>query len=634
MARLSIVLLFLSCSGKSEPAGGGGDCAELPTHGSLRVGPDAADNLTLTLEGCRLGTLSAAVVGSGDLSLDWRDIGEGWQPVLTAGVGGATVEGLSLRGVLPLGGVGEVVLWRQGYQSWSWSGVTALPDRVEMDGALPAVDGDGDGIDVVNEIEGTSWWVGLVGRAQGGSLLMGALSATKTRFYTAFAPSGDGVEAWAVWEDGPITLTEGESLHLDPIYLAFDDDPAAMLANYADAAAQITPPRPLSAAPPLGWTSWYQYYDAVTEADLRLNLDSALAKATAPGLSPLGLMQLDDGWETRWGDWTANEKFPSGMGALASEIAAAGLEPGLWMAPFYVATDTEVYAQHPDWWVRDAIGVPITYTNAGQQLVIIDTTVPGALDWMAQQVSDRVAEGWTYLKLDFLYAGAQQGQRSRPVTSIEAYHIGMKRLREAAGSATILACGAPLLPTLGYAEGMRTGADIAFVLDPDPRLGYLRWQGRATAGRAWMNGVWWWNDADPILMREPFTTVEATGAVVANAVSGGAWLLGDALPDLPADKLSLALSTDITALLGQTAVPEDPLAWVSVQDGGPPMEAALADDRVPPVWRFPDGTVALLNLSDGPIVVEGPGGTELFSGETAAAGERSLASGQGELWRP
>jgi hypothetical protein len=64
------------------------------------------------------------------------------------------------------------------------------------------------------------------------------------------------------------------------------------------------------------------------------------------------------------------------------------------------------------------------------------------------------------------------------------------------------------------------------------------------------------------------------------------------------------------------------------------MEAALADDRVPPVWRFPDGTVALLNLSDGPIVVEGPGGTELFSGASAPAGERSLAPGQGELWRP
>ena len=42
-----------------------------------------------------------------------------------------------------------------------------------------------------------------------------------------------------------------------------------------------------------------------------------------------------------------------------------------------------------------------------------------------------------------------EGQRVQDVTGIEAYHLGMQIMREAAGDAWILACGAPLLPTVG-----------------------------------------------------------------------------------------------------------------------------------------------------------------------------------------
>ena len=64
---------------------------------------------------------------------------------------------------------------------------------------------------------------------------------------------------------------------------------------------------------------------------------------------------------------------------------------------------------------------------------------------------------------------------------MEAYHIGMRLLREAAGDGMFLACGAPMLPSVGYADAFRTGADIGFNFDPGPRHEYLRWQARATA---------------------------------------------------------------------------------------------------------------------------------------------------------
>jgi hypothetical protein len=187
---------------------------------------------------------------------------------------------------------------------------------------------------------------------------------------------------------------------------------------------------------------------------------------------------------------------------------------------------------------------------------------------------------------------------------------------------------------VGWAEQYRTGADIAFEVSPDPDPAYLRWQARSTAARAFTNGRWWWIDPDQLILRAPFEPVQARGAVVAQAVSGGAWLLGDDLSALPEDRLGLALHPDAVALRGQSARPQDPLAWPSGLDASPTVERLVPDDQVPVRWDFPDGTVALLNLSPEPVEVDGPGGVELLTGEEAAAGPRTLDPGQGELWRP
>ncbi len=266
--------------------------------------------------------------------------------------------------------------------------------------------------------------------------------------------------------------------------------------------------------------------------------------------------------------------------------------------------------------------------------VIVDATHPQAGPWMAQQVADRVADGYTYLKLDFLYAGAQEGQRHADVTGVEAFHVGMALLREAAGDAWVLACGAPLLPSVGYAESYRSGADIAFHVLPDPNPGFLRWQARATAARAWSSGVWWWIDPDNLILRDPLDDAWARGAVAAQAASGGPWLLGDDLPGLPEQRLAWALAPGAVATRGAVPVPLDPLAHPSGFDPGPPAEAVVEDDRVPVRWRLGDDHEVLLNLDAGPVDVACPGGTELLTGATCDEGdERTLDEGVGEIWR-
>ena len=590
------------------------------------------DAVTLAAEGCASLRLEPAIIGDGSLSVTLRAVDGGVEPVITAGAGGGTFEALVLHGAASVAGDAAPVLWKQGYQSWWWSGVTAL-EPVELDArGIPVAGGDTHGSSATDETPSTSWWVGLLGRDGGASLLLGALAATKTRFYVAFAED----EAWAVWggRGEAVALAEGEALTLDPLYGAAGGDAWRLHTDYAEAvAAWLDVPVP-DALPPVGWSSWTVSWADLDEDTVRAHLATAEAINADGALAPLDLLQLDDGWQVAWGDWTANERFPSGMAAVAGDIAAAGLRPGLWMAPFYVEAETGLYAAHPDWFVHDADGDPLSYSNFGDHdYRVIDVTQPDAATWLHDQVAAQVDAGYTYLKLDFLYAGAQEGVRSEDVTGMEAFQRGMAILRDAAGPDTwILACGAPMLPSVGWAQSYRTGADIAFDFDPDPRAEYLRWQGRATAARAWQSGVWWWVDPDSILIREPFDLVAATGAVAANAASGGAWVLGDDLTTLDADRLALALAPDVVALRGQATRPEDPLAWVSGPDIGPVGELIRSDDQVPVVWTLADGTVVLLNLSDEAVTADGPGGTERLTGEAADAGPRTLAVGAGEVW--
>ena len=625
---LCFAVLGGGCGGDkaSSDSGTAASCASTPATTTWSDG-----TLRYARPGCASLELSATVLGTGGLRVEFMETDGGWTPEVTAETAGR-FEGLVLTGSHSTAGSSEPVLWRQGYQSWSHSGVAALAELARDDEGVPLIGGDGDAIAVKDEAEGTSWWVGALGRADGESLIVGVLGALKTRFFVAF----DESEAWAVWghRGDSIPLDAGETLTLDPLFVLSGNDASDLHAAYAEATTARVPARGLGDRPPTGWATWYHFFEDITEDDVRANLDFAAALPAGEPDAHIDVFQIDDGWQGLWGDWTAGAEFPSGMPALAEDIAAAGFTPGLWMAPFYVSRETELYRDHPDWWVRKPGSEDeISFNNLGTgDYAVIDPTHPEAAEWLSALIASKVAEGWTYLKLDFLYAGAEVGERHADVTAIEAFHVGMEIIREAAGDAWILACGAPLLPSLGYAESFRTGADIAFGFDRDPKLAYLRWATRATAARSWSNGRWWWIDPDQILVRPPFTDAEATGAVVANAISGGTWMLGDDLPALSSERLSLALHPALMGLRGQAARPRNPLDAVSGVDPGPPFEDAMPDDQVPVVWDFDERTTALLNLSSEPVEVDVEGGTELIGGAVSGPTMRTLEPGSGEIW--
>jgi len=206
---------------------------------------------------------------------------------------------------------------------------------------------------------------------------------------------------------------------------------------------------------PRVWCSWYSLYKWINEHIITNTLH-------ALGDMPFDVFQLDDGWQITHGDWEPTRKFPSGMESLANRIRATGRRAGLWLAPFMITKLSKIFREHPDWLLRDEQGnpVPVGITWEGVPYAL-DTSHPAVLEWLDKLIRKVRSWGYDYLKLDFLYAGAIPGKRYQDIPREAVYRNAMQVMREAAGDAYILACGAPVIPSLGLCDGLRVGPDVS-----------------------------------------------------------------------------------------------------------------------------------------------------------------------------
>jgi alpha-galactosidase len=238
-----------------------------------------------------------------------------------------------------------------------------------------------------------------------------------------------------------------------PWFLAHGDE-KAVFSKYAAELGKRLGGAPKRAVPRV-WCSWYGLYTAI---------DQALLSRVFQGLGdlPFDVLQVDDGWQMAVGDWETNRKFPSGMEALARSIRSTGRRAGLWLAPLIAVRSSRLFRTHPDWFLMDRNGrLASAGFNWGEQLYALDTTHPDVIAWLGGLMRRVRAWGFDYIKLDFLYAGALPGQRRQDVPREAAYRAGLTVLREAMGDAYFVACGAPIIPSLGLCDALRVGPDVA-----------------------------------------------------------------------------------------------------------------------------------------------------------------------------
>lgn len=366
---------------------------------------------------------------------------------------------------------------------------------------------------------------------------------------------------------------------------------------WAQAVGAASPIPPRAGGPPIaGWCSWYNLYAAINEENIRHHLRTTAEVARRENL-PLRVFQIDDGFTPEMGDWLeVKPQFPRGMKSLLDEIRAAGFTPGLWIAPFMVGNRSRLYAEHPDWVVRErASGAPLAHMRfygefrwhkRSEEYYILDATHPDAFDYLRTVFRMwRHAWGCEYFKTDFMHFGSEYGpDRARwhtpGRTRIEIWRSVAEMIRAEIGDALWLGCGCPLWASVGLVDAVRTGRDIG-----------VEWLGgaqsllRDQAARNFANHVLWQADPDCILLRERFhhlSDAEVRALAIYAGMTGGVVTTSDDLGELGAERLGLLrrlLSAQGSGcrfpLLGETAI-----AYERVAAGQGARCAARAADAV------------------------------------------------------
>ena len=264
-----------------------------------------------------------------------------------------------------------------------------------------------------------------------------------------------------------------------------------------------------------GWCSWFAFFNKVTEEDIHRTADKL-----AEVLVPFGLeyLQIDDGYQQvpigepeRWLD--ANEKFPSGMPALAGYIAKRGMKPGIWTNVSFANKDFVM--KNPDYFVKNEKGEPAYGNWVGY---VMDASNKKTIEQLIRPVYKEFNEtGWQYFKVDALRHLRYEGYNShagyfekKGVDREEAFRAVVKDIRETIGwDNYMMACWGLRPELIGLVDACRIG---------DDGFGY-----GGLADYNSFNNVVWRNDPDHIEL----TSSDAYKSCMVTSLTGSLYMLTD-----------------------------------------------------------------------------------------------------------
>jgi len=296
------------------------------------------------------------------------------------------------------------------------------------------------------------------------------------------------------------TVLPGEEILLEDVFIKQGRE-SEIIDEFGKAIAKNHPRLEFDGGVPTGWCSWLVYGPEITEQNIYDNLD-AIKKHNLD----LKYIQIDDGYQAKWGDWfDFTDKFEGGVKRVCLDIKEKGFEPAIWVAPFVAEKTSRLFQDHPDWFVKDDTGLPLssdTVTFGGWRCApwyILDMTHPCAQEYI-KTVFSTMNKEWkiSYFKLDaIVWAALPFGHRYDDTkTSVEAFRMGMDAILESAGKDSyILGGNSPMWPAIGKVHGMR-------ITNDNMRSWYQFTQlARECFPRNWQHNRLWINDPDTVLLQ-------------------------------------------------------------------------------------------------------------------------------------
>jgi hypothetical protein len=462
----------------------------------------------------------------------------------------------------------------------------------------------------------------IYNRESGQSILLAALTCQRwlTVFHLGSSKNahGEAVSSWTVDSTGTteivktellareaaaenhvelsLPLEPGEELTSERLLFSVSKDYHAQLESYGRAVRDLHHARVHSEAPQ-GWWSWMIWNGGITAAAVLTN-----SQWLAENVKNLGYryVLIDEGYQYARGEYTAANatQFPDGISSVIRSISDLGLNPGVWTAPFEVSERAWVFEHHKDWLVRNLAGAPIRYGSADfDPLYVLDTTNPGAQQYLRDTYRTLTSWGIKYIKLDFMDDTAVEGIYYRPnTTALEAQRIGLEVIRKAVGEDVLLdKDGSPMLNTVGLLDEGRISRDTVHSFRGSKEVA------TGVAARYYMHRNFFINDPDAFAVSrhgsgpsDPLLSLpEAEVAIVLSAVSGAMFDVGGDLSMLSAEpeRLALVKNHDLLQMvaLSRASTPVDLMSYAP-EDEQPSVFLLHEDGR--------EAMLAVFNWSD------------------------------------
>ena len=105
-----------------------------------------------------------------------------------------------------------------------------------------------------------------------------------------------------------------------------------------------------------------------------------------------------------YGDWLeSNIYWPAGLEGAAREIFKNGFRAGIWVAPFVVSEESELFKRHPDWVIHDFNNKPIPETlHENETGYALDASHQDVKKYLRQVFGKLRKMGFIFYVLDFL----------------------------------------------------------------------------------------------------------------------------------------------------------------------------------------------------------------------------------------
>jgi len=314
----------------------------------------------------------------------------------------------------------------------------------------------------------------------------------------------NGITVSAEGENKPIK--PGETIQFEKLVIEEGENWQDLLFDYGKQIAKIQNIKPKEIGKWNGYGTWDYFGHDFTIEDVTSNMEQTKAL-----YADANVIQLDASWWVNRGDYLeTRSNLPGGMKGVAKIINDNGCVAGLHLDGMRAVKTSNVFKDHPDWFLKDQYGKTIFAPLREQLRVFFDYSNPAVCEYMENVLHTMTTDwGYEYIKVDFLCFGLNRDIFSivkdttvkkivafdTTMTSMERSRAGFKAMRKGIGKNYFLGCSSVFGPNYGLIDGLRTGPDI------DPRFESYRSHQLQNAGNFYLNQSVVQADADYIVVR-------------------------------------------------------------------------------------------------------------------------------------